>query len=159
MCFITLVFSTLEIKVFENDNTNGMEHSKIGDCGSNLDRKFVIQPAGIKPQCMCAGITIFSLPTLNSVQYMIQMVFITRKVDKLSLKDSSISSHDTAHSIGVDSKVHGTDALILYRRTRKRLLLLKCEAQVPTVIPSFEYRSTCLNMRPVPFKITEVRLS
>ena len=153
------MLSTLEIKVFENDNTSGMEHSKISDCGSNLDRKFVIQPAGIKPQCMGAGITMFSLPTLNSVQYMIQMVFITRKVDKLSLEDSSIGSHDTAHSIGIESKVHGTDALVLYRCIRKRLLLLKCEAQVPTIIPSFEYRSACLNMRPVPFKVAEVRLS
>ena len=69
LCFITLMFSALEIKMFENDDTSGMEHSKISDCRSNLDRKLVIQPASIKPQCMCAGITMFSLPTLNSVQY------------------------------------------------------------------------------------------
>ena len=118
------MLSTLEIKVFENDNTSGMEHSKISDCGSNLDRKFVIQPAGIKPQCMGAGITMFSLPTLNSVQYVIQMVFITRKVDKLSLEDSSIGSHDTAHSIGIESKVHGTDALVNQVRIPDMTVLL-----------------------------------
>ena len=86
------MLSTLEIKVFENDNTSGMEHSKISDCGSNLDRKFVIQPAGIKPQCMDAGITMFSLPTLNSVQYMIQMSTAQMRWSCIGVSESACCS-------------------------------------------------------------------
>ena len=116
--FTALVFASLEVKVFKHDRIDRMKNSKISNCCCNLDCQFVIQSPGVLPEAANTAGTIFSLLTLNSVQYMIQMVFFSSEVDKLSLEDSSICSHDAAHSIRVNAKVYRTDTLILYRGVR-----------------------------------------
>ena len=97
-----------------------MKNRKISNCCCNLDCQFVIQSPGILPEAADTAGTILSLLTLDSVQYMIQMVFFSSEVDKLTLEDSSIRSHDAAHSIRVDTKVHRTDALIILASLQKQ---------------------------------------
>ena len=54
----------------------------------------------------CSLKTVFPLVSLNTVQHMAKMVFITGEVDKLPSLDSSVTGHDAAYRIGIDTQIY-----------------------------------------------------
>ena len=99
--------------MFKNNHIYRIKHSKFSNRSSNLFRYIVIQGFGVTPHSCGAVGTVLPLLTLDTVKHMIQMVFFTRKIDKFSCKDSSIGSHDAAHSVSIEAKVYSADTPIL----------------------------------------------
>ena len=87
----------LEIQVLENNHISRIENRKIYNGSGNLFGQLIIDAFGIRPKIMCLARTVQSLKLLNAIEHMIQMVFVTCKIDKLSCKDSSICGHDSPH--------------------------------------------------------------
>ena len=77
------------------------------------------------------------------------MVFFTRKIDKFSCKDSSISSHDAAHGVSIETKVYSADTPVLNFSFREFYLLHESEAEKIFSVLLFESGSTLFAMRPV----------
>ena len=81
---------TFEVEVLKYNCMYRVQHCEFGNGGSNLLCKFVIQTACVTPEIPHRVRPLFTLLTFDSVQHMIQMVFVTRKIDELSLEDTRV---------------------------------------------------------------------
>ena len=129
LCPASFDLFPLEIEVLKNNTIYRMEHCEIHDGRANLLCQFIIKMLCISPERLNVFGTMFPLVSLDSVEYMVQMVFFTGEIDKFPCQDSSIRCHDTANCIRVKSKVNGANTLVNSIRcckdlSRNKLIIL-----------------------------------
>ena len=93
----------MHFQIFEHNYIRLILYGTFRDCRSYLAGQLHIQPFCIIPSALDLSGGMFSLKTADSAKYMIQMVFITGKMDKFPSQDSAICTHDTADRIRIDS--------------------------------------------------------
>ena len=140
---------TLEVQVLENNYISRIENRKFYNGRGNLFGQLIIDAFGICPKIMCLARTVQSLKLLNAIEHMIQMVFVTCKIDKLSCKDSSICGHDTASCVCIKTQIDCTDSLLFDRRFTKGYIFLKRKAQAVFTETLFEYRRRGASVHPI----------
>ena len=101
-----------EVKMFHNNDVGSDRNSIPNDCRSDFLGQVLVDANSLLHVAVAASMTILSLTSACAAQLRIQPVFFTREVDELPCEDSSVWTHNAAHSVGVNAKVNSKNGLV-----------------------------------------------
>lgn len=151
--------SPTHVQFLKDDYFGGPQYGIVNDGIGNLLCKFIVNTLCVLPETSYIVASMFTLVSLNAVQYRVEMVFVTGEVYKLPVQDSAIRLHDTANRIGVDTKVYRTNKVRPIRDVVEFFALFKGETKVISAVPFLKGRGGSLDMAPMLLKVYKVCMS